>query len=208
MNNQSRKKRLEQIIIQIIAEKKPQTVKQLASLVKEKTPISEEEIIDSILSLQSEGKIKITKQPVATSRKMKVYLKTQEALWYWVTLTITSITTVVVFAIPEDFYPLIYMRYVLGTIFVLWLPGYTFIKALFPIEPSLKTSSRSLDSVERIVLSLGMSLALVPLVGLLLNYTPWGISLTSIVSSLLALSIVFATVAVVREHQTRIKTAP
>jgi uncharacterized membrane protein len=90
---------------------------------------------------------------------------------------------------------------VLGSIFVLWLPGYTFIKALFPVEPPLKTSKESLDTIERIALSLGMSLALVPIVGLLLNYTPWGIRLTPIVLSLLALTLIFATAAVIREYQ-------
>jgi uncharacterized membrane protein len=38
-------------------------------------------------------------------------------------------------------------------------------------------------------------------VGLLLNYTPWGIRLTPIVLSLLALTIVFSTAAMIREHQ-------
>jgi len=48
-----------------------------------------------------------------------------------------------------------------------------------------------------------MSFALVPIVGLLLNYTPWGVRLTPIVLSLLALTIVFATVALIREKQAK-----
>jgi uncharacterized membrane protein len=93
---------------------------------------------------------------------------------------------------------------VLGSIFVLWLPGYTFIKALFPTKVPIKTSSESLDTIERVALSSGMSLALVPIVGLLLNYTPWGIRLTPIVLSLLSLTTIFATVAIIREHETTI----
>jgi uncharacterized membrane protein len=50
-----------------------------------------------------------------------------------------------------------------------------------------------------------MSIALVPIIGLLLNYTPWGIRLTPIVLSLTALTIIFATAAIVREHQIGIK---
>jgi uncharacterized membrane protein len=38
--------------------------------------------------------------------------------------------------------------------------------------------------VERVALSLGLSLAVVPLIGLVLNYTPWGIRLTPILVSL------------------------
>jgi uncharacterized membrane protein len=97
------------------------------------------------------------------------------------------------------------VRYVLGTIFVLWLPGFSFIKMLFPTEPPVKTSKKNLDPIERIALSIGMSLALVPIVGLLLNYTPWGIRLTPIVLSLLALTTVFATAAITREYQQQLK---
>jgi len=75
-------------------------------------------------------------------------------------------TAISVFTIPENGYPLVYLRYILGSIFILLLPGFNLIKALFP--------TREIDNVERTALSLGMSLALVPLVGLLLNYTPWG----------------------------------
>jgi uncharacterized membrane protein len=106
-----------------------------------------------------------------------------------------------VFAIAENTYPLVFIRYVLGGIFILWLPGYTFIKALFPTELPFKTSDRNLDIVERVVLSFGMSLALVPIVGLLLNYTPWGIRLTPITLNLTALTLTFATAAVIREYQ-------
>jgi len=69
-----------------------------------------------------------------------------------------------------------------------------------------KTSTESLDPIERIALSLGMSIALVPIIGLLLNYTPWGITLTPITLSLLALTTVFATAAILREHQTKTET--
>jgi uncharacterized membrane protein len=48
-----------------------------------------------------------------------------------------------------------------------------------------------------------MSLALTPIVGLILNYTPWGITLTPITLSLLALTTVFATAAILREHQSK-----
>jgi len=192
-------------IIQIIKERKPQTVEQLVTLAKEKLQISEREILETILQLQNEGKTSLTKQQSQTSLNLTAYLKTEQALWYWITLTLSAATTAVVFTIPENFYPWVYVRYVLGTIFVLWLPGYTFIKALFPAEPPIKTSEKTLDTIERVALSLGMSLALVPIVGLLLNYTPWGIRLTPIVLSLLALTVVFATAAVIREHQAKIK---
>jgi len=130
------------------------------------------------------------------------YLLTEKAIWYWTTIAVAIATVITVFVIPENAYPIVYIRYVLGSIFVLWLPGYTFIKALFPTKVPIKTSSESLDTIERVALSSGMSLALVPIVGLLLNYTPWGIRLAPVTLSLLGLSVTFATVAIIREHET------
>ncbi|MGB9694180.1 MAG: DUF1616 domain-containing protein [Fervidobacterium sp.] len=205
MSDKPEKNELAHSITRIIEEKKPQTVKQLVILVKEKLQISEQETLEYILKLQSEGKISFTKKPSQPPPKLAAYLKTEQTLWYWVTIAISVVTVATVFTIQEDFYPWIYIRYVLGTIFVLWLPGYSFIKALFPKQVPIKLSTENLDTIERIALSLGMSLALVPIVGLLLNYTPWGIRLTPIVLSLLALTVAFATVAVIREHQARIE---
>jgi len=196
---------LSEIILQIVNEKKPQNVKQLIAFVKEKLPISEKEISEAILTLQTQRKIKLENQPLPTSLKLATYLRTSQALWYWATIAIATITVAIVFTVQEGFYPWIYLRNVLGIIFVLCLPGYTFIKALFPTHVPIKTSTENLDNIERIALSLGMSLALVPIIGLLLNYTPWGIRLTPIVLSLLALTLVFATAAIIREHQSKTK---
>lgn len=69
------------------------------------------------------------------------------------------------------------LRIALGLPFVLFFPGYTLIAALYPRRDDL-------DGIERLALSLGLSLAVVPLIGLVLNYTPWGIRLTPIVAGL------------------------
>jgi uncharacterized membrane protein len=123
-------------------------------------------------------------------------------------MALTVVTAIVAFTVLEDAFPLVYLRNVLGTTFILWLPGYAFIKALFPqklpfakaLAHSLDASEKGLDAIERIALSMGMSIALVPIVGLLLNYTPWGIRLTPIILSLLALK---RARAIIREHQAR-----
>ena len=58
-----------------------------------------------------------------------------------------------------------------------------------------------MDGIERFALSVGLSLVLVPLIGLLLNYTPWGIRLTSIMISLIILTIGLALIALARKYE-------
>jgi hypothetical protein len=200
LSNDVSRDRIDQRIIQIVKEEKPQTVSELVRLVKKGSDLSDEQILDRISYLQSDGRIALRPEEFSPSDGLVAYLRTDKAYWYWITLGVTLVATLFVFVIPEDAAPLVYVRYVFGAIFVLWLPGYTFMKALFP--------GKELDNIEQLALSVGMSLALVPLVGLLLNYSPWGITLVPITFSLSALTIALATAAMVREHQTKKNIAP
>lgn len=56
------------------------------------------------------------------------------------------------------------IRTILGIPAILFIPGYVLVSVLFPKKTDL-------DSIERIALSLGMSIAIVPLIGLFLNFT-------------------------------------
>ncbi len=71
------------------------------------------------------------------------------------------------------------VRQVLGLIFVLFLPGYAASAALFP-------ENDQIDGIERVALSFGLSIAIVPLIGLALNFTPWGIRLDPILATVSA----------------------
>jgi uncharacterized membrane protein len=91
------------------------------------------------------------------------------ACYCWLAATILAIYLPV---INETF-----LRVVFGVPVVLFIPGYALIAALFP-------GAKDIDGIERIALSFGLSIAVVPLIGLALNYTPWGIRLDPIVTSL------------------------
>lgn len=70
------------------------------------------------------------------------------------------------------------LRIVLGLVFILFVPGYLLMATLSPQDLDL-------DWIERIALSFGLSIAVVALIGLALNFTPWGIFLEPVLASLL-----------------------
>ncbi|MCA6213559.1 DUF1616 domain-containing protein [Thermococcus bergensis] len=107
--------------------------------------------------------------------------------WDLITIIVLSLVLDVIIA----FYPESLLRKALGLAFVLFFPGYVFITALFP-------EKKELDNIERLALSFGLSIAIVPLIGLLLNYTPWGIRLIPILVSLTIFNVIFALVAIYR----------
>lgn len=77
-----------------------------------------------------------------------------------------------------------WLRILLGFPFVIFFPGYVLVAALFPRKSSLSVTAR-------VALSLGLSIAVVVFIGLILNFTPWGIGLYSLLLSLF-LFILFA----------------
>lgn len=73
-------------------------------------------------------------------------------------------------------FPVTWLRIVLGIPSIGLFPGYVLIAVLFPRREPL-------SAVERIALSLGLSIAVMVLIGLVLDYTPWGIGLYPILLS-------------------------
>ncbi len=103
-------------------------------------------------------------------------IRLEYSLWVWVSLLIVILTLISI--ILTQLSPvLLYLRYVVGLLFVVFLPGFTVIEAFYPRE-------RDLKPIERLALSLGLSLALVPLIALALAYSPWGVRLEPMIVSL------------------------
>lgn len=77
---------------------------------------------------------------------------------------------------------------VLGVLFVLFLPGYAAVAALFPESLSWvgddPTVVGGIDGFERAVLAVGLSIAISALLGLALNYTPVGLAPPAVVATL------------------------
>ncbi|MCK4735168.1 MAG: DUF1616 domain-containing protein, partial [Methanophagales archaeon] len=86
------------------------------------------------------------------------------------------------------------IRIILGLPLVLFLPGYSLIATLFPRKDDL-------DAIERVALSFGLSIAITPLLGLALNYTPFGIRLLPILIVLSVFTISLALGAYVRRNR-------
>jgi uncharacterized membrane protein len=85
-------------------------------------------------------------------------------------------------------------RIAFGLLFALFFPGYALISALFPERDRL-------GGIERLALSFGLSIAVVPLIGLILNFTPWGIKLYPIVISVTIFILIASAVAWYRQRK-------
>lgn len=100
---------------------------------------------------------------------------------------------VIVLGVAIIFFPSRVLQIVLGIPFILFFPGYVLMTGLFP--------KKGMGGVERVALSLGLSIAVVPLIGLILNYTLWGIRLESILYSTASFIFIMSIVAWVRRRR-------
>jgi len=148
------------------------------------------EVVRAVRELEEEGRIYLED---TAPRGPLEFLLSPRALSFWLVLSVTGVTLALVLGgVTRP--PLVYIRYIAGSIYVLFVPGYSLIQALY-------VRREELDDLERLALSLGLSLALVPLVGLVLNYTPFGIRLVPVTLSLALLSLSLISLAMWRRYR-------
>jgi len=150
----------------------------LEELIKERTKGKGKELeaIKEVFKEVNEGKIRLI-DPEPPNDYVSYLRRTEYSAWLWTTVTILALTALSILTSSAS-EAILYLRYVLGAITVLYLPGYATIELLYP-------KGKDLSPLERLALSIGLSLALVPLIGLILNYTPWGIRLGPVATSLI-----------------------
>lgn len=106
------------------------------------------------------------------------------------------------------------LRVAFGLAFLLFVPGYAIVAAVWPQASRENHNSADegragadeldesgIDGIERVALSFGMSIALSPLVGFALNFTPFGIRLTPIVFAIGSFSLLATAIAAHRRWQ-------
>ncbi len=121
--------------------------------------------------------------------------------WFAAIILLTMLTLLSIYLVPTDSL-LSPLNYVLGFIFVAFIPGYCLVNLLFAAD------ERKLDKVEEVVLSVALSFGIVGLSGLFLGLSPIGINFSSIRLSLVGIVLVLASAAYLRKwHVMKVSSA-
>lgn len=112
--------------------------------------------------------------------------------WLAIVLAFTVLTLLATYLIQTE--PLIYIRYVLSFVFVVFMPGYCLVNILF-------LGINKIDLIESLVLSIALSFGLAGLIGLFLGLSPVGINFTSITVSLGVTVVVLSVIAFIRKSK-------
>jgi len=152
--------------------------------------LTQNKFADLVRRLADDGQIEVYDE--RASSVIKYLTAWEKHLWFYLSLITTASAVLAAYLIPSDsfFMPI---RLALGLFFVLLLPGYVTLQALFP--------AADLHRFDRVALSVGVSLVLDIFAGVLLNYSPWGIQLLSILSVVGAFTVSFAILALLRQFE-------
>ena len=138
--------------------------------------------------MKSENKIDLVEETPYS--KLFAYALSPLSYWYWAAVAATLLSLALI-SVTSGL--VLYLRYVFGGLLVLFLPGFSLVELLY-------AKRKELDDLTRLALSIGLSLAIVPLDGLVLNYTPFGIRLLPVAISLAGLTIILLTSSLRRKH--------
>jgi hypothetical protein len=179
---------IEEKILERASHEGPLSVETIVRQLHEELRRPPQRIVQRIIELEQKNKISLV-EPRPYSNILS-FLFSPLSLWFWGALVSTLLSLLLIYVSSGV---ALYLRYVFGGLLVLFLPGYGLIEALY-------AKKKELEGLTRIALSIGLSLALVPLTGLVLNYTPFGIRLLPVTASLVVLTVIFLVTAVRRKH--------
>ena len=150
------------------------------------------EVIARLYEDINNGKVKLV-DPKPPSSILEYILRLEYSLWFYTALTLTLASILLIILSPH--YNILYpFRYIFGALYASFLPGYSMIEALYPREGQL-------SDIEKLGLSIALSLAVVPIVGFALNYTREGITLNRIVTANAVLILVALFIALYRKYR-------
>lgn len=184
---------LESVILDLLETEQPENVEQLVHLVQNQVDASLDEIKAEIKKLYKKGLVSLD-EPTRSKLSFVQFVSAKETYWFWISLTISILSIVSIVFIPENQPPLSYIRYVLAFVLVAFLPGYCLTKTLFPKQTTL-------DQIERITFSIGLSFALTTLMGLFLSFSSLGLTLSTTLPALTSIVVVLAVLALMRSYK-------
>ena len=144
-----------------------------------------EEIQNAVKKLESEKKITLL-EPGIKGNFFHYVMRSYNGLSLWLTTAATCLIMTLVFLLP-NVEPWSYMRMISGAAFVLFTPGNALVQLLF--------AHRNMEQTEQMVLSVGLSIALISIIGLILEYILSALTVESAVISIGMLSITISAVA-------------
>ncbi len=169
------------LVREILSQSTPRSVRQLVARIRVKnSTVSEDRILSAIDALEHDGVIDLKMPRFESFRDF--FLDVSWNSDFFVVLSIAATSGLLYFVATG--LPWRLLQIVPGVLLVFYLPGHSFLKIVL--------ASRELQPLERIVLEIGTSIVLIMLMGLLLNFSGFGLLSASALASVTVFNTIMA----------------
>jgi hypothetical protein len=169
-------------------------------ILETKLPESKSVAAANILQPKTESEPLPKSSPTLEQPDLPERIKSEATGWYWIMIALTLVSSIAVLLIGEVG-TLSYIRYVSASLLVLFLPGYALLRAISPSKAQTLGEPNNMYSITRLSLSIVLSIAIVSVIGLILDFSPLGVTLDSLALSLSLFTVIFSTIALFRERR-------
>jgi uncharacterized membrane protein len=148
-------------------------------MLEENAQLDVPQYVEVIKSMVKDGSLRVEKPSYEISSILDYLFTVTVSGEFSCVFLLAVASGIMTYLLPTRF-PLNIFRMFFGAVLI-FLPGYSTAKLLFPVS--------HLGFPERFALSAALSLAIVPIIGFALNFTPLGINLQPIIVSIAAYSL-------------------
>ncbi|HLI46647.1 MAG TPA: DUF1616 domain-containing protein [Geobacterales bacterium] len=181
------KAEIKRIVLEHLKKKEIIKVSELASNLR----IEEEELANALLEMENSGEIEIIEPFPKNLRFTNYLLSLDHAFWFHATNLAIILTIIIVLVIPESIITYL-VKSAISVLFLIFFPGYTIVQFLFP--------GREISLAEKLAISIGISIGLIPVFSLLLYYT-LNIGLFQIISMVSAFTFLMNCLAMRKKYK-------
>ena len=177
----------EEVIREIESNGKVKVGQLISNIKKKEAGVRDVEVAKAIYMLKEEGRILYLNTPTS----FLSYFFSPWNAWVLVSIAIITASALSSLFIPSKY---IIIKGVVVSPLLFFYPGYGIVESVYP-------NKNEWGELERVALYIGISLAIIPLIGLILNLTPQGLTVASVSFSLYAFSFLMLIVSSYRKSR-------
>jgi uncharacterized membrane protein len=175
----------------LIVKYSPDNVEELINIMIKEVGTSEKESLEIIKEMQKKDLIKLSREIDKTTSSLMGYIFSYDAIWF-ILVSLTSFSALLsIMFVVEVSSPLMQLRRILGFLLLVFLPGFSLLKYLYP--------SDKINPIY-IMMSVGLSIAIVPLIGLFLESLPNGFNTLNNAFLIFFVTIIFSVLGVIKAY--------
>lgn len=191
--NSANTSEVKKIILKVMNDDKPKTVKQLIAKTVSSSGKEEQEVYEAVRELEKEKAIHLgapkIERDLPKTLNNYIFKRSYYAIEFWIIVSFIVAFLIIGILVEPDS-PFSFLRVIVGSLAGLFIPGWVTANLIFP------KIYEKIDQLERVLISLGINIGVTIFIGLLLDQI-WAINSMAYVTALVSFTLIVHIASVV-----------